>query len=46
MAESFEYLDNILRDWEKDKVPKSLVEAVNRQEKQKEERKRRFFASN
>jgi len=30
MAESFENLDNILRDWAKDKVQKSLVKALNR----------------
>ena len=34
MAESFENLDNILRDWAKDKVQKSLAEALNRFEKQ------------
>jgi len=33
MEESFENLDNILRDWAKDKVQKSLVEALNRYEK-------------
>ena len=40
MAESFENLDNILRDWAKDKVQKSLAdrEALNRFEKQEEER--------
>ena len=38
MAENFENLDNILRDWAKDKVQKSLVEALNRHEKQREER--------
>ena len=38
MAESFENLDNILRDWAKDKVQKSLVEALNRYGKQGEER--------
>ena len=38
MAENFENLDNILRDWAKDKVQKSLVEALNRYEKQGEER--------
>ena len=43
MAESFENLDNILRDWAKDKVQKSIVEALNRYEKQEEERKSRFF---
>ena len=39
MAESFENLDNILRDWAKDKVQKSIVEALNRYEKQKERKK-------
>ncbi len=41
MAESFENLDNILqilRDWAKDKGQKSLAEALNRFEKQEEER--------
>ena len=38
MAENFENLDNILRHWAKDKVQKSLVEALNRHEKQGEER--------
>ena len=38
MAENFENLDNILRDWAKDKVQKSLVEALNRYEKQGEKR--------
>ena len=33
MAESFENLDNILHDWEKDKSKKSIVEALNRYEK-------------
>jgi len=33
MAESFENLDNILHDWEKDKNKKSTVEALNRYEK-------------
>ena len=33
MAESFENLDNILHDWEKDKTKKSIVEALNRYEK-------------
>ena len=28
MVENFENLDNILRDWAKDKVQKSLVEAL------------------
>jgi len=34
MAESFQNVDNILRDWVKGKVQKSLVKAVNRYEKQ------------
>ena len=38
MAENFGNLGNILRDWAKDKVQKSLVEALNRYEKQGEER--------
>ena len=38
MAEKFENLDNILRDWAKDKVQKSLVELLNRYEKHEEER--------
>ena len=38
MTEKFENLDNILSDWAKDKVQKSLVEALNRYEKQEEER--------
>jgi len=38
MAESFVNLYNILRDWAKDKVQKSLAEALNRYEKQEEER--------
>ena len=29
MAESFENLDNILRDWAKDKVQNSLAKALN-----------------
>ena len=37
IAESFENLDNIFRDWAKDKVQKSLAEALNRIEKQEEE---------
>jgi len=39
MAESFENLDNILGDWAKDKVQKSLAEALNRYEKQEEWKK-------
>ena len=33
MAESFENLDNVLHDWAKDEVQKSLVEALTRNEK-------------
>ena len=36
MAESFENLDNLLRDWGNNKVQISLIEALNRYEKQKE----------
>ena len=38
VAERFENLDNILRDWAKDKVQKSLAEALNRFEKPENER--------
>ena len=38
MAESFENLDNVSRDWAKDKGQKSHAEALNRFEKQEEER--------
>ena len=38
MAESVENLDNILCDWAKDTGQKSLTEALNRFEKQEEER--------
>ena len=38
MAERFENLDNILRDWAKDKVQKRLAEALNRFEKPENER--------
>ena len=33
MAESFENLDNILQEWEKDANKKSIVEALSRYEK-------------
>ena len=39
MVETFQNLGNSLRNWAKDKVHKSLVEKVNRYEKQEEERK-------
>jgi len=42
MAEGFENLDNILRDWAKDKVQKSVVEALNRYEKQEKKKKSRL----
>ena len=38
MAERFEDLDIILSDWAKDEVQKILAEALNRHEKQREER--------
>ena len=38
MVESFENKDNNLRDWAKEKVQKSLTEALNRFKKQEEER--------
>jgi len=38
MAENFKSLDNNLRDWAKDEVQKSLVGALNKHEKQEEER--------
>ena len=42
MAERFENLDNILRDWAKEKIQTNLVDALNRYEKQ-EEKKKLFF---
>ena len=45
MAESFENLDDIYPDWAKDNV-KSLDEAINRYEKQEEERKKTFLFTN
>ena len=38
MAENFENQNNILRDWAKDKVQRSLAEALNRFEKPENER--------
>ena len=38
MADKLENSANILRDWAKDKVQKSLVELLNRYEKHEEER--------
>ena len=43
MAESFDNLSNILHDWAKDEVQKSLVEALNRNESLEEERKVSFL---
>jgi len=42
MAESFENLDNILHDWAKDKVQKSIVNALNRYEKHSLARRRKI----
>jgi len=38
MVECSENLDNILHEWAKDEVQKSLVVALNRYKKQEEER--------
>ena len=38
MEAKLENSDNILRDWAKDNVQKSIVEVLNRYEKQEEER--------
>jgi len=46
MAEGFENLDNILRDWAKDKVQKSVVEALNRYEKQEKKKKAVYVLEN
>ena len=43
MAESFENLHFILRDWAKDKVQKILLEAINRYERQVEVKQSRFL---
>ena len=42
-AKSVLQMAKILRGWAIDKVQKRLAEALNRSEKQKEERYRRFF---
>ena len=44
MAESFQNLGNILHDWAKDKIQKHLVDALNRYEKQEEEKKPFLFS--
>ena len=36
MVESFKGLDNILRDWAKDKIKKSIFEEFNKYEKHQE----------
>ena len=43
MAERFENLDNILREWAKEKIPKSLHDALNRYEKQEKEKRPFLF---
>ena len=43
MAESFENLDNILRGWAKEKVQKSLAEALNRFERQEQQQQHTSF---
>ena len=40
MAEGFENLDKIIRDYAKDAIQKSFVQALNLYEKQDEERKK------
>ena len=45
MTERFENLDNILHNWVKDKISKSLDDAFNRYEKQGEEKNRFFLES-
>ena len=43
MAERTENLNNILRDWTKEKIQKNLVDALNRYEKQEEEKEPFLF---
>ena len=43
MAERFENLDDILRDWVKEKISKNLDDALNRYEKQEEEKRPFLF---
>ena len=45
IAESFENLDNILHDWAKDKAQESLVQALNRNEKQSSRKEKDKAAS-
>ena len=46
MAESFENSGNILHGWAKDNIKKHLVQALNRYEKQEEEKKPFLFLEN
>ena len=46
MAETFENLEDILPDWAKEDIEKSLAEAVTQYEKHEEERNKRFFVEN
>ena len=46
MEERFENLDNSLRDWAKDKVQKSLAEALNRFEKPAKRKIKPFLLEN
>ena len=46
MAESFENKNDILRDWAKDKVQKSLAEALNRFEKLLQRKIKPLFLEN
>ena len=39
MAERFGNFDNILRDWAKERIQNSLVDALNSYEKQEKEKK-------
>ena len=43
MVERFDNLDNISRDSTKEKIPKSLIDALDRFEKQEEEKKPFLF---
>ena len=43
MVERFENLNIILGDWAKEKIHKSLVDALNRYEKQEDEKTRFYF---
>ena len=45
MAENFETLENILPDWANEEIEKTLVEAVDKFQKEEEE-KTRFYVEN